>query len=316
MYSKVLNIVIIGTGGIGIRHIEGLLSIPKNFQLNFFISDLKTSALNFAMELIKKYRKDSEVYPFSELDEIKKNMDLIIIATTSYPRLDILKSILEKKIEGFIILEKLLAPNYKIFNEYLKYNSENQLSSRIYVNQWYHSTSVFNCIYKNSPHPKNIFLKGNGWGMACNSVHYISLFEKLFNTEFKFLDSHLEVLESKRNSYKELIGTIILKSNQDINMTISCNNNNDKNKLRRISIFTDKKKFLYNYDGRILFDKENLTSYNMPYLSSFLKNIYSKNEVLKNLMNNFLPIQDSIRNHKCLFEALKNSSINDSNYFT
>ncbi len=316
MHYKTLNILIFGTGGIGIRHIEALLSIPKNIKLNFFISDINIEALNFAKKYIKEKRSNVSIYNFLELDEIEKNIDLTIIATTSFPRFEIIESLLEKGIKGYFLLEKLIAPNFTILNDYIDLFSKYESASKIFVNQWYYAASTFNCILKNSPNPKSILLKGNGWGMACNAVHYISLFEQLFCTRFHCLDSHLEIVESKRKPYKELIGVIILRSNSDINFTISCNQNEDKSKLRSISVYSEKNNYLYKYDGQFLQDELNEKVYKMPYLSSFLKNIYNKTQISKEIVQNFVPLKDSIRNHQCLFNAIEKSSLSTQNYFT
>ena len=109
MKSKRKNILIIGTGSMGMSHFESFYN-SKNLY-NIDLCDLKIKKIR------NKFKKIQKLQKLKFFTNIPKNnkYDLVIIATNSKERYSILKKLLKYNIVSNLILEKFL------FNEIKEY---------------------------------------------------------------------------------------------------------------------------------------------------------------------------------------------------
>jgi hypothetical protein len=208
---------IIGAGQLGSRHLQGLLKYPLTQSI--FILDPSEQSL----ELAKK--RSTEVSHFhtltftSDWSILPKNLDLVIIATSSNVREQVIDKLLREFKVEFLILEKIL------FQDLEAYDKVGSLLGIRKVPTWVnHPRRMFKdyqILNKNlsADSSNRVFTAlGGNWGLGCNALHLIDLFvyldgSNVASLNFDWLDDTL--LESKRSGYVEFTGTIrgILYSN-------------------------------------------------------------------------------------------------------
>jgi hypothetical protein len=206
----IYNISIIGAGQLGSRHLQGLAKSSKQFQI--YVVDSNEKALSVAAQRFKevsKYTKSFISY-HQNISDLPKKIDLVIIATTANVRRVVVENLLGQSLVRFLILEKVVFQRSEDFRLIQKLLLDNGVKSWV------------NCARRSYPFYKNlknelvgeklsIKVKGNNWGLACNSIHMIDLLAFLTEqTDFDFDTGGLEniVINSKRNGYKELKGRL------------------------------------------------------------------------------------------------------------
>ena len=209
-----MNLLLVGAGQIGSRHLQSCLKFHE--KLEIYVVDSSEESL--AISKSRASEIDSlikhEVYYVTELDSINElKFDFLIIATGAGPRLSILNNVLEKFSIKSAILEKILFQTLdayisasRIINE-KKVNSFVNCPRRVYpffkeIKEKYitkESSVVLNC-------------RGGEWvGLGCNSIHYLDLLnfltdENIIEIDVGFLDK--EIKNSKREGNVEFTGII------------------------------------------------------------------------------------------------------------
>lgn len=202
--------VIIGTGGLGRRHLQGLATASVSSDI--IIYDPNTEAVNSAVDAFNEIKQEhAKLFVVDSLDKLPTKIDLMIVATNSRERFEVLSSALKNSSVGVLIMEKFLFPKLIEFeqaNELIK-----KSGSLAFVNCPLRMWPLFQKIKARLSNSKqySIDVCGNGWGLGCNSIHYLDLFsfitgDEEFALNFKGLDP--KWIESKRDGYIEFTGTI------------------------------------------------------------------------------------------------------------
>ena len=104
-----MNIAIIGLGNIGFRHFQSTLKLRKDHQL--FLVDNSSDALEKCKKYYHKTFNEKQCIFFHDnIQNIIPKIDIIIVATSSYPRRSIIEEIFQYQKPKYIILEKFLFP--------------------------------------------------------------------------------------------------------------------------------------------------------------------------------------------------------------
>jgi predicted dehydrogenase len=205
------NIMIIGAGQLGSRHLQGALL--SKYALNITVVDLSKDSLKVAESRAAEVNygnKDSKVN-FSQTIESGLQVDICIIATTANVRFMVFEELVSKCTVANVIFEKVLFQTEK---EYI--DTEKLLISN-HVNAWVNCPRrifpAYQKIKQLLSDETNITMRmaGSNWGMACNSIHFIDLFSFVtgsadISIDFSQLDR--SVVPSKRGGYYEVNGTI------------------------------------------------------------------------------------------------------------
>ena len=232
------KIAIIGFGSIGIRYLQAInrIQLPN---IKLFIIDKKIKIQSGQNNLKKKIITKSNNIKF-----IPKKVDLCIISTTCQNRDKLLKELTKQSNFKNLILEKPLTQSPK---ELLKLNIILEDKKNIWVNTDRRILKVYKFI-KSNLNIKNKLLmnvEGNNWGICCNSLHFIDLFNFLCD-EYSYTikeKSNLKWIHSKRNGFKELEnGKLELKFG--IHKLCLSSKKNSLPKNLKISIKNGKKNFL------------------------------------------------------------------------
>jgi len=214
MEFVIYNIAIIGVGQLGSRHLQGLAKSSKQFQIS--VVDPNAKSLIVAKQRfneVSRFAKNNVSY-HQNISDLPSEIDLAIIATTANVRRKVVENLLDWCVVKFLILEKV------VFQKSEDFILIQELFFDKGVKSWVNCARRSYPFYKNlkneiSMEKISIKVKGNNWGLACNSIHIIDLMAFLTEqTDFDYDNGGLEniVIHSKRNGYKELMGSLTIQT--------------------------------------------------------------------------------------------------------
>jgi len=202
-----INIMIVGLGSIGNRHLESILKI--NINKNIFLIDPKYYSNN---QTPIPNTSNTKILKFSKISNFNKIFDLVIISTNSDVRFEITKNLFKSNKFKNLLLEKVSFTKpvqYNIINKKAK-----QYNTKVFVNYprpMWKSYINLKKIIKNED-IIDINFSSFSWHLCSNSLHYINLFNFLTNTDSINFDYHRilnRYFKSKRNSFYELKGSLV-----------------------------------------------------------------------------------------------------------
>lgn len=295
------DILIFGCGNIGSRHLQGLL---KNNKVKLFIIENNNKSLDTTKERISEFKNKKLVKYYKNLNFKKKKFDLCIMATTSKNRLLYLKNLIKFKIIKNLVIEKVAFQNIKDFNKAKKILDKFNILT--YVNCPRRSYKIYKDIKKilNNKKLIKIAVHGNPWNMASNMLHFIDLylfFLGKFEEKLKLkIGKSNKIVQSKRNEFKELKGTINVYNSKGCILEFK-----DKESLKKeliIKIYNGKKIIEVNESKFYL--KINKKKYNFKYpYQSYLSQFYPSH-LIKYKKLSLTKLSEAYLGHKLLFEIL------------
>lgn len=203
------TVSIIGCGQLGSRHLQGLKTAQT--ELDIWVMDTNEESLRLARDRYETIQSTTtkQIHYVERIEDLPSEIDLVINASSSRPRAEIIKSLLKHKTIKYLILEKFLFTKLSEYDEIAHLLSEKGV--KCWVNcprrMWDSYREIKKVI--NNAKPVSLEKRGMNWGMCCNSVHYIDIWMYLSNTDKYDIDLHeVEpiVYNSKRNGYIELFG--------------------------------------------------------------------------------------------------------------
>jgi predicted dehydrogenase len=297
-----MKTAIIGFGGMGCRH---AFSLVKGNQFDE-IYVVEPNKLLF-LDNCKRIEIDNSTFIYlNSIEELPLNIDLVVIATSAEPRFQIFEKISGKGIK-YILLEKVVFQKSSDFVKAIKICKSKGISTYCnFVNRYYPNYIE---IKERIGKAKNIqmIVSGGEYGLACNSLHYIDLFQYLTG-EFPHLDSALIQINNSKHkrgdNYKEVIGTLKF-SNKNGDSLVLISDLKKCNEVE-ISISFDKEIHILNestlvhltYKNQLPIEKK---EFHILY-TSFLTNILSIDILNSNCK---LPsIEETFNSHVELFKGL------------
>jgi len=165
----------------------------------------------------------SEVNYLKSLNDIPENIDLAIIATSAQPRFSIMKLLLNLGVKKFL-LEKVVFQSLWQFDEIIELLENKGAVAYINFVNRYFSNYLFvkSSLIKN--HPLSFIVSGGNFGIGCNALHYIDLFEFITGKKSSIVSSNLFLnsVENRRGaSYKEFNGLIAFTTTNADRLVIS-----------------------------------------------------------------------------------------------
>jgi predicted dehydrogenase len=220
-----MNIVIIGAGNLGRRHLQSLMHV--NHAINVFVFDPSEDAVRLAQEAVNSLNKESlpKVVYTTDLDVIPAEVFLSIIATSSIHRKSAVQQLLQQSKVKNLVLEKFL------FTRLADFAAVETLLQEHGVQCW------VNCPRRMFPYyrelsqqiegPVNLRVSGSNWGLACNSIHFLDLHYFLSgNSDLTYEVDNSKVIDnifaSKREGYTEFMGTLSLWGSDGSSVIMSC----------------------------------------------------------------------------------------------
>ncbi len=204
------NIVIIGSGKLGSRHLQSLANLNKDCTIH--VIDPSEESLKIAVDLFNSSDPSNclKIKTYSKIQDLPSiKVDVAIIATNSIIRCSVIETLTNNNQVVFLVLEKFLFPK---LDDYQKV--ENIINSKN-IKTWVNCPRRMYPIYKEIKDKISgtcIFsFSGSNWGIGCNGIHLLDLVAYLTNqTEFVIDNSLIdkEVIKSKRDGYIEFTGTL------------------------------------------------------------------------------------------------------------
>lgn len=205
------QVAIIGAGQLGSRHLQGLKGAASPLAIT--VMDSSKESLQVSKERYEAVTAVGEktIEYVTSIQELPKELDLVIIATGSKPRAAIIKSLLDNSSVKHLVLEKVLFPTLNDYKEIEKLLIAKQV--RCWVNCPRRMYGMYKLIKEKIDTSKPIYITNadEDWGLCCNAIHMIDIFmylneETSYSVETKFLNKEIE--NSKRGGYIEMTGTL------------------------------------------------------------------------------------------------------------
>lgn len=293
----IYNIIILGSGNLGSRYLEGMLMSKLN--LNIYVIDQSKEALMNSMKLVENINHSHNVKYITNKEKINiLDIDLLINSTSANNRYHLLSSYNSFfKINNFI-LEKVLSNNS---NDLI--NIEKMNLSNSWVNTFLRTLPIFQDLKNKLNYKKlNFNVSGGGWGLCCNSIHYIDLVSWLIDSKVKEISTKKLTstwFNSKRTGYKEINGVLIIKYENGASLNIECDDSD-----RNLTICLKEKNLIFNYDiisGSYGFNsKKGLKK--IPFQSSMTCDVI--NQILLKDMCKLTPLNESLNQHKVYIKSM------------
>lgn len=205
------NICIIGAGNIGSRHLQALAKISQ--PLSIQVIDPSLGALTVAQQRYKEINNAQtkhQINYLQNLNQIKTQIDIAIIATNSNVRYAVTKQLLNLIDTKYIIFEKIL------FNKLDQYEKMKKLLSQKRCKAWVDCSMRTDPFYSGlKKHLGNLpityLVYGSNHGLITNAIHYIDHIAYLTGCyEFTIDTTRLdpETVISKREGFLEINGTL------------------------------------------------------------------------------------------------------------
>ncbi len=209
--KRAYKIALIGVGQLGSRYLQGLAK--ASIELNIEAVEPQLTAQNIARGRFDEIEgsKSKALVFLDSIDSLSDNLDLVIISTNSDVRASIIRHLLSTRKVGALVLEKVL------FQKISDYQEIEDLLIEKNVKAWVNHASRASPFYKKAKHllkdseQIEINVIGGGWGMACNSLHFIDTFSFLTGNNELFISTENlspKIFDAKRAGFKEVTGLL------------------------------------------------------------------------------------------------------------
>lgn len=218
------KISLVGCGNIGSRHLQALVKLPD--PLDIEIVEPNGNAQTLAKSRLEEINYEKTNFNFSWHESINTldKSDLVIVATPSSGRVNIIKQLLELGNSRFLI-EKMVCQSAKEYELLLKIM--NKANARGWVNTTRRYFDSYKRIKEFFDQPEIIHFSAISYneGLGSNAIHMIDLFSWLCNNNIVTLNGDLlydKLFENKRGkNFVEFAGTITGSVNNGSTFQIS-----------------------------------------------------------------------------------------------
>jgi predicted dehydrogenase len=296
------KILLVGCGNIGSRHLQGLIKLQNTIEVNVVEPDDNAQKIaKTRIHEIKNIKKFPKITWFKNINELKQKSDLVIIATHSKGRLDLISTLLDQGNKRFL-LEKMVCQSK---SEYLKILEKMEKSK---ANSWVNTPRRY---FKSYQKIKKLFADPNliltvdagNLGLGSNAIHILDLFSWFIDDYHLTLNGdsmNKKILLNKRGKdFVEFSGTLTGKSKTCAFVSITFHSNQNipftlmlvRKNMKLILNETDSKIMLYTGKEKLYFETD------------FVSTITNKitNDILKK--------------NSCLLPTLENSFITHTELF-
>jgi len=300
--------MIIGAGQLGSRHLQGALL--SHLALQIYVVDPSAESLNVAKQRAYEVEWGNTQSAIELCQEIPKhlNVDVCIIATTANHRFNVFSDLVNVSTVSNIIFEKVL------FQKEQEYIETEKLLLKHNINAWVNCPRrVFPTYIKIKELLKaeseiNMTVNGSGWGMACNSVHFLDLFAFLsgnsdLSIDFSALEKNVD--ESKRGGFFEVLGKLQGQDRQSNTFELFCESGTNV----EIDVTIKSKNYdinIHETDGHYIVKTNGISEEfpHKPLYQSQLTN-FSIEDIIHNKHSHLTPYQDSMNIHRPFIKGIK-----------
>lgn len=235
------NLLIIGAGQLGSRHLQALAQLDDKFSI--YVLDPSEQSLDVAKQRYQEVAQETspEVTYVTDMEAIAGlNVEVAIVATNAAVRLGIVKQLVEKLTVKYLVLEKVLFQSVAQLVEAEKILAN--AGVKTWVNCPRRQFPAYQAIAQQYQGAQSVALEvtGSNWGLGCNAIHFIDLWNYLAgfsNYELAFQDD-VSVIDSKRPGYKEIVGGLSAQAEQH-KLSLQCDQTESGQVMVDISVIID-----------------------------------------------------------------------------
>ena len=223
--AKPARILLVGAGQLGSRHLQGLCKIEYPSEITVVDPSAASLALARARaEEVKEHQAEQSINYMDALP-MSGSFNVAIVATSATGRRRLVTDLVSGLEIENLILEKVVFQHPDDFDPVGRLLTER--SARTFVN----CPRRLNVFYKKlrgdllKNRPITMHVVGQGWGLACNAVHFLDLFAYLSGSPASHVDNRGLLGGSrpaKRRGYRELYGTIGAHNEIGSTLTMTC----------------------------------------------------------------------------------------------
>lgn len=219
------QIGLVGVGNLGGRHLQALSYLREESCI--FIVDPSKDSLERAKTWFMEKAPGPHLHLLecTSIQELPSELDMAIVATSSSMRAKIVAELLSCKTVRYLILEKVLFQRVADYYEVQKLIAAH--GCKTWVNCPRRTVAAYHDLASllRAEESVSISIRGSGWGLGCNGIHFLDLIALLTgDTTFELdaSDVSKELLPSKRSGYLEFIGRIKGRSRRCAFLSIEC----------------------------------------------------------------------------------------------
>lgn len=295
-----INIVIIGVGALGKRHLSSILE--SKLEKHVYCVDVNEHALD-------EFENRDDVFLYNSISDIPcGQVDFALLAMSSKGRREMYEQLVEHADVKNIVFEKVL---FQEVGDY--YWVKHDLEKRG-ISAWVNCARRQMDSYQHlrealaGAEYMEIHITGGEWGLACNSIHMLDIIAFLSRDDKVKVDKmnlEKEIKDSKRQGYKEVNGVIRGSGTRLKEFSISSAANTSF--PIEIGITTDEARY-YILEGQkqIIVKKHNGETvdldFEMPYQSQMTQHVME--DILETGTCRLTPYSESMKLHLQIIEPM------------
>jgi hypothetical protein len=201
-----MNILVVGFGNMGCRHTQSIL----NSTIKAAIWVIEPSEEIFKINSERIGAINGQLNHLKQIEELSVSIDFAIVATSAEPRFEVVKKLLNIGIKKLLV-EKVVFQSEAQFDEIIRLLKQNDAKAYCnFVNRYFNH---FSAIKENlvSELPISMVVLGGDFGLGCNGLHYVDLFNFITNQESNIVNYNLSENKTphKRGiNFKEVLGNM------------------------------------------------------------------------------------------------------------
>ena len=200
------KILVIGFGAMGCRHVQSLLGHKDQYDIHV----VEPSGQIVEMNTERIGAKPGDFTRHEKLDAVPDGVDLAIVATSSGPRYQIVKQLLENNVRLFL-LEKIVFQSEQQFHDIIQLLEKHNAKAYCnFVNRYFGAYNQIKQAIETSRAACTMVVHGGEFGLGCNAIHYIDIFQYLNGSNELTMNgsllSALEIENRRGKEYREFTG--------------------------------------------------------------------------------------------------------------
>ena len=210
-----VNVCLIGCGGVGKRHLEAMLKVKNDINIEVVEPNIENTPTTLVGQNINY---------FSKIEDVSNNIDICLIATTANVRKKVILELVSKKNVKFMILEKVVFQNEKDFDEILKLFEEKNIKS--WVNCHLRAQPIYKELKTQSIISYDTTMTyeySDDFTLSSSAIHILDLFSYLcddYDLEIQDIVTDTELKSSRHSGCVDFNGYMKVKSTNGYELVI------------------------------------------------------------------------------------------------
>ena len=210
-----VNVCLIGCGGVGKRHLEAMLKVKNDINIEVVEPNIENTPTTLVGQNINY---------FSKIEDVSNNIDICLIATTANVRKKVILELVSKKNVKFMILEKVVFQNEKDFDEILKLFEEKNIKS--WVNCHLRAQPIYKELKTQSIISYDTTMTyeySDDFTLSSSAIHILDLFSYLcddYDLEIQDIVTDTELKSSRHSGCIDFNGYMKVKSTNGYELVV------------------------------------------------------------------------------------------------